>query len=101
MVNLFLNAIDECKKISDEKWIKISTTPKDDKLEIAIQDSGLGIPKDVEQKIFQPFYTTKMIGEGTGLGLYICRNLVESMGGEIHYELRDKHTTFVITLKHF
>lgn len=101
MVNLFLNAIDESKKMPDEKWIKISTAVKDDKLEIAIQDAGLGIPKDVEQKIFQPFYTTKMIGEGTGLGLYICRNLVESMGGEIHYELRDKHTTFVITLKRF
>lgn len=101
MVNLFLNAIDEIKKQSDKKWIKISALAKDDKVEISIQDSGDGIAKEIEQKIFQPFYTTKTIGEGTGLGLFISRNLIESMGGEISYELRDKHTTFVLLLKRY
>lgn len=101
MVNLFLNAIDEIKKQSDKKWIKISALAKDDKVEISIQDSGAGIAKEIEQKIFQPFYTTKTIGEGTGLGLFISRNLIESMGGEISYELRDKHTTFVLLLKRY
>jgi signal transduction histidine kinase len=52
-------------------------------VEIAVQDSGPGIPAAILPRIFEPFFSTKPAGEGTGLGLPICRDILKGLGGEI------------------
>jgi PAS domain S-box-containing protein len=70
--------------------------------EIRIQDSGSGIPKNVQTRIFDPFFTTKEIGKGTGQGLSIARSVVvDKHGGTIQFETEEgKGTTFIIRLPH-
>jgi len=53
---------------------------------VEIEDSGVGIPHAVRERIFQPFFTTKPIGQGTGLGLSICRGIVTALGGRISFQ---------------
>jgi len=53
---------------------------------VQIADTGTGIPKQTLSRIFEPFYTTKTTGKGTGLGLFITKKLVESFSGEISVE---------------
>lgn len=67
--------------------------------EVRIHDSGPGIPPAVLQRIFDPFYSTKAVGEGTGLGLAICHSILEKLGGGIRVEsMVGQGTVFVITL---
>lgn len=99
--NVIKNAIDAIKKSDDKKWIKIIIIAEADKIKIQIIDSGKGIPESIFDKLFEPFFTTKNIGEGTGLGLFICRNLIESMGGQFFYESFEGHTSFVIKINKF
>jgi signal transduction histidine kinase len=53
------------------------------RVEIKVRDNGLGVPKNVAEKIFQPFFTTKPAGEGTGLGLSLSYDIIKSHGGEL------------------
>ena len=62
-------------------------------------DSGPGIPADMRQKIFQPFYTTKEIGKGTGIGLSISASIAKANGGSLTLDESNKNTCFVIQLK--
>ncbi len=52
-------------------------------MRIEIEDDGPGVAAAVRDRLFEPFVTTKEVGEGTGLGLAVCRGLVESVGGEV------------------
>jgi signal transduction histidine kinase len=72
----------------------------DDQVEIAIADTGKGIPVEVRSRIFDPFFTTKEVGKGTGQGLAIARGVVvEKHGGTLHFETEvGKGTTFFIRL---
>jgi len=65
---------------------------------VSIKDSGPGIPDEVKDSIFTPFFTTKPAGEGTGLGLEISRRIVEDFGGAIDFESRPGETTFRVRL---
>ncbi len=65
---------------------------------IQITDNGKGISEDVLPLIFEPFFTTKPKGEGSGLGLDICRKIIRSYGGEIHVKSKPGQTTFAIHL---
>jgi signal transduction histidine kinase len=67
-------------------------------VKIAISDNGNGIPKDIVDKIFQPFFTTKPTGQGTGLGLSMSYDIVtKGHGGELQVETKEgKGTTFTI-----
>jgi two-component system, NtrC family, sensor kinase len=70
-------------------------------VEIRIKDNGTGIPGNVLQKIFQPFFTTKPTGQGTGLGLSISHDIVKAHGGELKVETTEgKGCEFVIFLPH-
>lgn len=65
---------------------------------VRITDSGPGIPPEIKDKIFEPFFTTKPQGEGTGLGLDICRKIIEKHRGTITVESEPGRTSFLITL---
>lgn len=78
--------------------LKIETAREGDLAVVKISDSGPGIPEDVVKKIFDPFFTTKPQGEGTGLGLDICRKIVEKHEGTIEVDTEPGRTTFVVKL---
>lgn len=96
-INLLGNACDAISELQ-EKWIKIDCDEIKGKIIIRITDSGSGIPKDVQAKIFQPFFTTKEVGKGTGLGLSISSSIIKNHQGEFGIDNDCKHTCFVITL---
>jgi len=80
--------------------VTISTKTLGDKIEISVKDNGPGIPDSIKDKIFQPFFTTKPTGQGTGLGLSLSYDIVKAHGGELALETSIKnHTKFIITLK--
>ena len=66
--------------------------------EISVHDNGSGIPPSVVEKIFQPFFTTKPTGQGTGLGLSLAYDIVKAHGGEINVKSKPGDTSFTITL---
>ncbi len=70
-----------------------------DKVEIKVNDNGNGIPQKVLDKIFQPFFTTKPTGQGTGLGLSLAYDIVKAHGGELKVETKEgEGTEFIIQL---
>ena len=101
MLNLALNASQaflEPRRPSNKIWIRSRTSG--DNAVIEISDNGPGIPPDLLQKIFEPFFTTKSAEIGTGLGLYLSRNLVEdTIGGTLEvFSTLGEGATFRITL---
>lgn len=79
--------------------LKISVkNVQNNKISIAFTDTGRGIPKELQKKIFEPFYTTKPKGEGSGLGLDICKNIIDKHNGEMTLKSKNNETTFTVTL---
>ncbi|MBX9735274.1 MAG: hypothetical protein K2X37_14560, partial [Chitinophagaceae bacterium] len=87
---------------SDEEYtpmVIVSTRKKEDTIEITVSDNGTGIPNEIKEKIFQPFFTTKPTGQGTGLGLSLSYDIVKAHGGELRVESEQgKGTTFKIEI---
>jgi signal transduction histidine kinase len=105
LLNLFNNAfyaVNEQKSrklISYQPIVSVSTKTINNKVEIKIQDNGNGIPQTVIDKIFQPFFTTKPTGEGTGLGLSLSYDIIKAHGGEIKVKSKEEEgTEFIIQL---
>ncbi|MEO7488238.1 MAG: HAMP domain-containing sensor histidine kinase, partial [Ferruginibacter sp.] len=70
-----------------------------DKVEIKVSDNGNGIPQNIVDKIFQPFFTTKPTGQGTGLGLSLSYDIIKAHGGEIKVKIKENQgTEFTIQL---
>ena len=92
ILNLITNAfyvVDEKKKSAIEKYeptVSVSTKKSGDKVLISVKDNGNGIPQKVLDKIFQPFFTTKPTGQGTGLGLSLSYDIIKAHGGELKVE---------------
>lgn len=97
ILNLIQNSIDAITPLSD-KWIQINFEIQKNNLKIRIMDSGSGVTPEVAEKIMNPFFTTKEVGKGTGLGLFISTGLIESNGGKLYLDLDSKNTCFVIEL---
>jgi signal transduction histidine kinase len=71
----------------------------DGRLKVSISDDGPGIPAEKVNRVFDPFYTTKDVGEGTGLGLSICHGIIREHGGEIYVESNQgRGATFIVEL---
>ncbi|WP_429819403.1 ATP-binding protein [Ensifer sp. B1-9] len=85
MLNLLLNALDAVEARSDPS-IVIRRTQDDKRVEVAIIDNGTGIASEYRERILEPFFTTKLTGEGLGLGLSIATTIVRECGGEIRFE---------------
>ncbi|GAB6887829.1 ATP-binding protein [Desulfothermus okinawensis JCM 13304] len=95
-INLFLNAI---QAMPDGGYLKITAREKQGYIEIGVEDSGMGMPPEVLDRIFDPFFSTKPVGKGTGLGLSIAYGIVKKHGG--HIEVKSKQgegTTFFVYL---
>jgi C4-dicarboxylate-specific signal transduction histidine kinase len=97
IVNLINNAKDAILPL-DEKWIKVEVMDRGSSVEIAVTDSGKGIPAELHDQIMRPFFTTKAMGKGCGLGLSISTSIVESHGGKLTIDSGCPNTRFVISL---
>ena len=99
-LNLLLNAHDALiGQDGAEIGIELSYRPTDPYLLVEVWDNGPGIPEDVQSEIFKPFFTTKPVGEGTGLGLHICNQVVENIQGSITVETAvGRGTRFLVRL---
>jgi signal transduction histidine kinase len=105
ILNLITNAfyvVTEKKKLQSENYeptVSVSTKKVSDKILISVKDNGNGIPQKVLDKIFQPFFTTKPTGQGTGLGLSLSYDIVKAHGGEIKVDTKEgEGTEFIIIL---
>jgi two-component system NtrC family sensor kinase len=97
-MNILTNA---AQAITGEGWIEVTIEPIDEgkAVRVAISDSGPGIRPEVMAKITDPFFTTKDVGEGTGLGLWISENIVRAHGGTLEWlNPNDGGAQFVVTL---
>ncbi len=82
-----------------EPTVSIRTKKTGNKVEISVADNGNGIPQKILDKIFQPFFTTKPTGQGTGLGLSLSYDIVKAHGGELNVETKEgEGTEFIIQL---
>lgn len=97
LLNLLNNSVDAVQSLP-EKWVEVAVRDAGDELEIAVMDSGNGIPESMRARMGQPFFTTKEVGKGTGLGLSISRGIVEAHGGHLVLDTASPHTRFVVTL---
>ncbi len=83
---------------SNEKWVRIDVYNRNEHVEISVTDSGNGIPEVFRDSIFNPFFTTKEIGSGIGLGLSIAKGIIDSHGGSLFEDVDSPNTRFVIQL---
>jgi two-component system NtrC family sensor kinase len=103
-INLFLNGIDAIESRNQIErgfplLIEISAFDSGKVLIIRVTDHGIGISEENIEKVFDPFFTTKETGKGTGLGLFVCYNIIKSHNGNIKIESEyGKYTTFIIEL---
>ncbi len=99
--NAFYAVSEKAKKNTSgyEPNVIVSTKKINEKIEICIKDNGNGIPDSIKEKIFQPFFTTKPTGQGTGLGLSLSYDIVKAHGGEIKVTTKEgEGTEFIIQL---
>lgn len=96
-MNLLLNALDATPS-GGAVSVTTRATHDGDAVELEVRDTGPGVPPELEHKIFEPFFTTKDAGRGTGLGLAVCRSLVERHGGKIWVDSRNGGGRFLVSL---
>ena len=108
-INILINAVDAIHARMDGQpsspsmpahgQIRAQTAVRDNEVVIAITDNGKGISEDALPKIFEPFYTTKKVGEGTGLGLWVSYGIIKSFQGNVKVDsVAGAGTTFTIFL---
>ncbi|MBK9270042.1 MAG: AAA family ATPase [Saprospiraceae bacterium] len=105
ILNLITNAFhavnEKCKQTKSdyEPRVVVSSVRKGNKIRITVSDNGVGIPEHLKDKIFQPFFTTKPTGQGTGLGLSLSYDIVKAHAGELQVEsIEGKGSDFIIDL---
>jgi signal transduction histidine kinase len=106
LINNAFHATNEKSKVESKKsdssyepTVIVSTKNLGDKIEISVKDNGNGIPDSIKEKIFQPFFTTKPTGQGTGLGLSLSYDIVKAHGGELKVETAmEKGSIFFIQI---
>ena len=99
-VNLLVNAADAIAEgAPDRNEVHVTTSDEDDRVVFSIRDTGAGMDEETMSRAFDPFYTTKPVGEGTGLGLSIAHGIVTRMGGSIEVTSRlGRGTAFTVRL---
>ena len=98
LLNLINNAFQACAHV-EKPLVQVSTKRTESGIEITVSDNGPGIPENIKDKIFQPFFTTKPTGQGTGLGLSLSYDIIKAHGGALEMvSSPEKGTIFKITL---
>jgi signal transduction histidine kinase len=97
--------VNEKKKattLNAEKYkpiVEVSTKRVGDKIQIGVRDNGIGIPQKILDKVYQPFFTTKPTGQGTGLGLSLSYDIIKAHDGELKVETKEgEFAEFLIRL---
>lgn len=98
-INLIKNSHDAIKDLAPHnKFIEFELSETVSHLVIKVKDGGKGVPLENRTKIFEPFFTTKQMGDGTGIGLSLCKQIVEAHGGWLAIDDKAQNTTFVMGL---
>ena len=97
ILNLLNNGFDAALA-SSEKWVEVNMSSSADKIRIEVTDSGAGISPQLAEKIFEPFFTSKVVGQGTGLGLSIAKGIMETHSGALYLDQSSLRTKFVIEI---
>jgi C4-dicarboxylate-specific signal transduction histidine kinase len=97
LLNLMNNALDAVSKLP-EKWVALHVDDTPEFVQIRVTDSGAGVPPEHLEKIFQPFFTTKEVGKGTGIGLSISVGIIKSHNGRLFIDPGGLNTSFVIEI---
>lgn len=97
-VNIIDNAVYALAERAEARTIELHTFETEKDLYIAIGDNGGGIPEAVQPHIFEPFHTTREVGKGTGLGLFICYSIIQRHGGSISFTSNTNGTKFEIRI---
>ncbi len=100
LTNLIINAVQAMPaRPADQNLIKVLATVDQSMITLKVADNGQGMSEAVKARLFSPFFTTKPVGEGTGLGLSVCRSIVSAVGGSIEVESEEgAGTTFTVRL---
>lgn len=93
MLSLLYNAHDAILDLP-EKWIKMEIIGTQKEVKVRVIDSGPGIPKNIVDRIMEPFFTTKGVGKGTGLGLSVAKGVIEEQGGRLFVDRSARNTCF-------
>jgi signal transduction histidine kinase len=94
--NLIHNAI---HAMEGKGILVLSTEIDGDSIIIKVKNNGISIPDEIKTRIFDPFFTTKKVGQGTGLGLHLCRKIINHHQGTLMLQSEGEWTVFVVTLK--
>lgn len=97
LLNLLNNAFDAVQT-AESKWVRLDFENTSSQVIIRVVDSGPGIPVEIQQKIMMPFFTTKEVGKGTGIGLSISKGIIEDHLGNFFLDANATHTTFTVEL---
>jgi len=98
LMSLVQNSVDAVAH-TPNAWIRIATRKIDEsRIEIQVTDSGTGLPQEVADRLMQPFFTTKDVGQGMGLGLSVAKGVLEDHGGRLRYNVSSPNTSFSIEL---
>lgn len=98
IVNLVNNGIDAVKD-REERWVRVHLFRRDQELVLRVSDSGPGIPAEIERRLFEPFFTTKPVGEGVGLGLSICKGILDNHKASLVLNKDEAHTCFEVRFR--
>jgi C4-dicarboxylate-specific signal transduction histidine kinase len=97
LVNLISNAIDAVEEAKLKK-VSLEVVDQGETVRFIVTDTGPGVAKEHQRRLFHPFFTTKKMGKGTGLGLAISRDIVEVHGGKIWYDPSTSQSSFFVEL---
>ncbi|MBN1412691.1 MAG: substrate-binding domain-containing protein [Spirochaetales bacterium] len=94
-INLLSNAL---YAMEYQGVLEIRVIDEPGSIKVSVADSGHGIPQEIQDRVFEPFFSNRPLGEGSGLGLDICKRIVEKHGGAIDFESKPGRTVFTVTL---
>jgi C4-dicarboxylate-specific signal transduction histidine kinase len=97
LLNLLSNALDAVitQKESKQQWVRLEVQEISDGIQFIVTDSGDGIPENIRDNIFMPFFSTKEPGKGTGLGLSLSHGIMKEHGGKLYLNSSSKPTQFI------
>jgi PAS domain S-box-containing protein len=98
LLNLLENAFDAVVGQKDERWVRLEVQPVRGSVVISVIDSGPGIASEIRSRVMEPFFTTKPVGQGVGLGLSLSKTIAEDHGGSLEYSEDKGHTRFSLVL---